>query len=130
LRPFAYAASDSHTQDNALKLRPFLVVIAFVLPRGAFGQEGQPLSVYNDPVEALIRIDGSIRALAGWPRIFCAYDPADFPGAVAAGYDLAFAGHLHGGQCLLANRDSSNTRPFGSTAGTVCDLLRIRRGCS
>jgi predicted MPP superfamily phosphohydrolase len=28
----------------------------------------------------------------------------DFPAAAAAGYGLVLAGHLHGGQCVLATR--------------------------
>ncbi len=59
----------------------------------------------DDPIEAPVRIDGSIRALTGRPRILCAHDPADFPAAVSAGYDLVFAGHLHGGQCVFVNRN-------------------------
>ena len=37
-------------------------------------------------------------------RILCAHDPAVFPAACSAGYRLVLAGHLHGGQCVLANR--------------------------
>lgn len=32
------------------------------------------------------------------------HDPAEFPSAVAAGARLVFAGHLHGGQCVLGER--------------------------
>jgi predicted MPP superfamily phosphohydrolase len=38
-------------------------------------------------------------------RILCAHDPADFPAAVRCGYDLVLAGHLHGGQCVLFERN-------------------------
>jgi predicted MPP superfamily phosphohydrolase len=38
------------------------------------------------------------------PRILCAHAPAIFPAAVDAGYRLVLAGHLHGGQCVLATR--------------------------
>ena len=58
----------------------------------------------DQPVDGPVRIDGSILESARRPRILCAHDPADFPAAVAAGYDIVFAGHLHGGQCVLANR--------------------------
>jgi uncharacterized protein len=36
--------------------------------------------------------------------ILCAHDPAVFPQAAHAGYRLVLAGHLHGGQCVLARR--------------------------
>jgi predicted MPP superfamily phosphohydrolase len=35
-------------------------------------------------------------------RILCAHAPAIFPAAARAGYRLVLAGHLHGGQCVLA----------------------------
>lgn len=38
------------------------------------------------------------------PRILCAHVPSVFPDAVRAGYRLVLAGHLHGGQCVLATR--------------------------
>jgi predicted MPP superfamily phosphohydrolase len=38
-------------------------------------------------------------------RILCAHDPADFPAARRCGYDLVLAGHLHGGQCILFERN-------------------------
>ena len=34
--------------------------------------------------------------------ILCAHDPAIFPDAVQAGYTLTLAGHLHGGQMVIA----------------------------
>ena len=34
-------------------------------------------------------------------------DPSIFPIAVLAGYQLVFAGHLHGGQCVLANHNDT-----------------------
>lgn len=36
------------------------------------------------------------------PRILCCHYPSAFPEAVQAGYRLVLAGHLHGGQCVLA----------------------------
>ena len=36
--------------------------------------------------------------------ILCAHDPRVFPLAVAAHYDLVLAGHLHGGQVVLARK--------------------------
>jgi predicted MPP superfamily phosphohydrolase len=38
------------------------------------------------------------------PHILCAHDPAIFPAACRGGYRLVLAGHLHGGQCVLATR--------------------------
>ena len=58
----------------------------------------------EDPFETPVRIDGAIRPSDGGPRILCTHDPALFPAAVAAGYDLVLAGHLHGGQCVLFER--------------------------
>jgi len=37
-------------------------------------------------------------------RILCAHDPAVFPSAARAGFDLVLAGHLHGGQCVWFER--------------------------
>jgi predicted MPP superfamily phosphohydrolase len=55
------------------------------------------------PFEGPVRIDGTVaRAPAGVPRILCAHSPRVFPAAVRAGYRLVLAGHLHGGQCVLA----------------------------
>jgi predicted MPP superfamily phosphohydrolase len=50
-----------------------------------------------------IRIDGRIEmATSPCPRLLCAHYPNVFPAAVAAGYQVVLAGHLHGGQCVLA----------------------------
>lgn len=55
------------------------------------------------PIEGPVRIDGRIDAAAHTgPRLLCTHHPGDFPAAVAAGYALVLAGHLHGGQCVLA----------------------------
>lgn len=42
--------------------------------------------------------------LAGGARVLCAHDPAVFPEAADAGFDLVLAGHLQGGQCVLWRR--------------------------
>ena len=81
----------------------------------------------DDPIESPVRIDGSIRAMSVRPRVLCAHDPADFPAAVAAGYDLVFAGHLHGGQCVLANRDG---RQYPAAWFHRWHGLRFMRGTS
>jgi predicted MPP superfamily phosphohydrolase len=55
------------------------------------------------PIESPLRIDGRIDPAAhAGPRLLCAHHPGDFPAAAAAGYALMLAGHLHGGQCVLA----------------------------
>jgi uncharacterized protein len=57
------------------------------------------------PIEGPVRIDGRIdpEAYAG-RRLLCTHHPGEFVAAAAAGYDLVLAGHLHGGQCVLATR--------------------------
>jgi predicted MPP superfamily phosphohydrolase len=57
------------------------------------------------PVEGPVRIDGRMdQAPHAGPRLLCTHHPGDFPAAAAAGYGLVLAGHLHGGQCVLATR--------------------------
>jgi predicted MPP superfamily phosphohydrolase len=59
------------------------------------------------PIEYPLRIEAVLAPDsldAGTPRILCAHAPDVFPTAVAAGYRLVLAGHLHGGQCVLATR--------------------------
>jgi predicted MPP superfamily phosphohydrolase len=57
------------------------------------------------PLEHLLRIDGTIDpTLSDRPRLLCAHYPSDFPAARAAGYRVVLAGHLHGGQCVVATR--------------------------
>jgi predicted MPP superfamily phosphohydrolase len=57
------------------------------------------------PVSTPLRIDGILdKRSCGGPRVLCAHYPDVFPAAVRAGYDLVLAGHLHGGQCVLATR--------------------------
>lgn len=49
------------------------------------------------------RVDGIVRQTdSNRPGILCTHDPKLFPRAAAAGYRLVLAGHLHGGQCVLA----------------------------
>ncbi len=53
-----------------------------------------------------IDLDGAPRSTGdARRRVLVAHDPAAFSRAVAAGYGLVLAGHLHGGQCVLATRD-------------------------
>lgn len=55
------------------------------------------------PLTQPLRIDGRLEsAPAAGPRLLCAHHPGVFPAAVRAGYGLVLAGHLHGGQCVLA----------------------------
>ncbi|HEV3288130.1 MAG TPA: metallophosphoesterase [Streptosporangiaceae bacterium] len=57
------------------------------------------------PIEGPVRIDGRIDPAAhAGRRLLCTHHPSDFPAAAAAGYGLVLAGHLHGGQCVLATR--------------------------
>jgi predicted MPP superfamily phosphohydrolase len=52
-----------------------------------------------------IRIDGVIDpASSNSLRVLCAHYPSDFPAARNAGYQVVLAGHLHGGQCVVATR--------------------------
>jgi hypothetical protein len=55
------------------------------------------------PIEGSVRIVGRIEpASQAEPRVLCTHHPGEFPVAAAAGYGLVLAGHLHGGQCVLA----------------------------
>jgi predicted MPP superfamily phosphohydrolase len=55
------------------------------------------------PLERPLPIDAEFHPLASTgPRLLCAHYPDIFPEAVRAGYRLVLAGHLHGGQCVLA----------------------------
>jgi predicted MPP superfamily phosphohydrolase len=57
------------------------------------------------PIGQPVRIDGRIDPSAhARPRLLCTHHPGEFPAAAAAGYGLVLAGHLHGGQCVLATR--------------------------
>ncbi len=52
-----------------------------------------------------LRIDGAPEQVAcgGRRRLLCSHHPDVFESAVALGYDLVLAGHLHGGQMILCN---------------------------
>jgi predicted MPP superfamily phosphohydrolase len=57
------------------------------------------------PIEGPVRIDGRVDpAEHTGPRLLCTHHPGAFPAAAAAGYALVLAGHLHGGQCVMATR--------------------------
>jgi predicted MPP superfamily phosphohydrolase len=59
----------------------------------------------DKPIENPLPIDGTLgRASLGFPRVLCTHIPSVFPAARVAGYRLVLAGHLHGGQCVLATR--------------------------
>jgi predicted MPP superfamily phosphohydrolase len=50
-----------------------------------------------------VRIDGVLdRRPTDRPRVLCTHSPGTFPAATDAGYRIVLAGHLHGGQCVLA----------------------------
>jgi predicted MPP superfamily phosphohydrolase len=58
------------------------------------------------PLTLGLRLEGTlVSGPAERPRVLCAHEPAVFPRALAAGYALVLAGHLHGGQCVLATID-------------------------
>lgn len=60
----------------------------------------------HGPLQLLgLRIDGTpVRATRGvGRRLLCAHHPGVFEVAVAMGYDLVMAGHLHGGQLILCD---------------------------
>jgi predicted MPP superfamily phosphohydrolase len=57
------------------------------------------------PLEQPVRIDAEVRPGGAAPRLLCAHYPDVFPAAARAGYRLVLAGHLHGGQCVLATRN-------------------------
>lgn len=55
------------------------------------------------PIDGPVRIEGRIDpAPCAVCRVLCTHHPGDFPAAAAVGYGLVLAGHLHGGQCVLA----------------------------
>jgi predicted MPP superfamily phosphohydrolase len=57
------------------------------------------------PLDHWLRIDGTVEPTpSDCPRLLCAHYPSDFPAARAAGYRGVLAGHLHGGQCVIATR--------------------------
>jgi predicted MPP superfamily phosphohydrolase len=57
----------------------------------------------DSPLEEPLGIDAELSsAPSSGARLLCAHYPDVFPDAVRAGYRLVLAGHLHGGQCVLA----------------------------
>jgi predicted MPP superfamily phosphohydrolase len=65
--------------------------------------EGGGLWLPDRSLDGPVPIDASVNGAAALgPRLLCAHYPAVFPAAVRAGYHLVLAGHLHGGQCVLA----------------------------
>jgi predicted MPP superfamily phosphohydrolase len=57
----------------------------------------------DEPLEEPLGIDAvPCPSPSAGRRVLCAHFPSIFPTAVAAGYRLVLAGHLHGGQCVLA----------------------------
>lgn len=74
-------------------------VRAAVLTAGAHWLPDQPI---EHPVRIEAVLAAPVSSAGPTPRILCAHAPAVFPTAVAAGYRLVLAGHLHGGQCVMA----------------------------
>jgi predicted MPP superfamily phosphohydrolase len=60
-------------------------------------------------------------------RLLLAHDPAVFPHAVAAGFDIVLAGHLHGCQCVLWRRGG---RLYPGAFFYRWNGLRFTRGAS
>ncbi|HEX3358584.1 MAG TPA: metallophosphoesterase [Tepidisphaeraceae bacterium] len=60
-------------------------------------------------------------------RILCTHNPAIFPAACTVGYRLTLAGHLHGGQCVLFNRQG---QLYPGSFFTPWTGLRFTRGQS
>jgi predicted MPP superfamily phosphohydrolase len=56
----------------------------------------------DEPLRAPVGVDATIQTGPGRADVLCAHYPSDFPRAERAGYRLMLAGHLHGGQCVLA----------------------------
>jgi predicted MPP superfamily phosphohydrolase len=54
------------------------------------------------PLEEPVGIDADFAPTTPGPRVLCSHYPDVFPTAARAGYRLVLAGHLHGGQCVLA----------------------------
>jgi uncharacterized protein len=80
------------------------------------------------PLTLALRLDGTLEGgEADRPRVLCAHDPSIFPRAMAAGYPLILAGHLHGGQCVLA---TFNDRLYPAAWLHRWHGLRFQRGGS
>lgn len=66
------------------------------------------LDSLGQPFQENLHLHGSIPSPAGAAgdpfSILCTHDPASFTHAMAAGFSLILAGHLHGGQCVLYER--------------------------
>jgi hypothetical protein len=58
----------------------------------------------DGPLTGPVRVDATVQPGPDGPRVLCAHHPDVFPAAAEAGYALVLAGHLHGGQCVLAMR--------------------------
>lgn len=57
------------------------------------------------PITVRVSISGMVVPATHPDSILVAHDPAIFPEAMKVGYRLVLAGHLHGGQCVLAQRN-------------------------
>ena len=74
-------------------------VAAMVTEAGGHWLPDRPLQLRG------LRIDGAPMRAArgGGRRLLCTHHPGVFEPAVALGYDLVMAGHLHGGQLILCD---------------------------
>jgi predicted MPP superfamily phosphohydrolase len=63
-------------------------------------------------------------------RVLCGHDPADFPRAIDAGFDLVLAGHLHGGQCAWFERGGRQYPGAWINRWTGMRFHDARSGCT
>lgn len=63
-------------------------------------------AVLRDAARPQLALDGGVRAAsaAAARRVLVAHHPRAVSSAAEVGYDVVFAGHLHGGQCVLWQR--------------------------
>ena len=96
--PNVYAISGNHDHRLGVPL-----VREVVVAGGGTWLDDEAIRHTFDDGDA-IDLDGAAGRADGRGRILVAHDPAVFPSAAARHYALVLAGHLHGGQCVLATR--------------------------
>jgi predicted MPP superfamily phosphohydrolase len=122
-------------------------ISATILDSGGVLLTDKPVHLHSS--ERKINFYGSItdsfRREPGSLSVCCAHDPAIFPTAVKVGVDLVLAGHLHGSQFVLAEREGMlypgalffrwNGLKFSSGSTTmfvsrgIADTLPLRWNC-
>jgi predicted MPP superfamily phosphohydrolase len=77
-----------------------------VLNAGGRWLPDEPARIATRDGAAVFVCGGALESADGEAvSVACLHDPASVDSACRAGFDLAFAGHLHGGQCVLFERD-------------------------